>query len=290
MKTITSIKEMQTFSNRARGKGKKIALVPTMGFLHQGHLSLMEVGRRQADLLVVSIFVNPTQFGVGEDYEDYPRDMEKDQQLAEETGVDVIFAPPVAEMYPSTYQTYVNVEEVTKNLCGISRPTHFRGVTTVVCKLFNIVKPHVAIFGEKDFQQLVAIRQMVSDLNFDMEIMGMPIYREEDGLAMSSRNRYLTPDERKAALCLFHSLKRAKELFERGERNAEEIIRQVKNIIEAEELAWVDYVKICDTKTLSDIEQIDQEAVLALAVKIGKVRLIDNIVLNQINEDADFRR
>ena len=280
MQTINSIKEMQTFSNREMGEGKTIALVPTMGFFHPGHLSLMEEGRRRGDFLVVSIFVNPTQFGAGEDYENYPRDMERDQKLAEETGVDVIFAPPVDEMYPSDYQTYVNVEEVTKNLCGISRPTHFSGVTTVVCKLFSIVKPHFAIFGEKDFQQLVAIRQMVSDLNIDVKIVGMPVYREEDGLAMSSRNKYLTPDERKAALCLFRSLMRAKELFRQSERKTEEILSEVMSIIEAEQLTEIDYVKICDVKTLKDVEQINQETVLALAVKIGKARLIDNIVLN----------
>ncbi len=280
MQTINSIKEMQTFSNREMGEGKTIALVPTMGFFHPGHLSLMEEGKRRGGFLVVSIFVNPTQFGAGEDYEDYPRNMERDQKLAEETGVDVIFAPPVDEMYPSDYQTCVNVEEVTKKLCGISRPTHFRGVTTVVCKLFSIVKPHFAIFGEKDFQQLVAVRQMVSDLNIDVKIVGMPIYREEDGLALSSRNKYLTPDERKAALCLFRSLMRAKELFRQGERKTEEILSEVMSIIEAEQLAEIDYVKICDVKTLKDIEQINQETVLALAVKIGKTRLIDNIVLN----------
>ena len=280
MQTINSIKEMQTFSNREMGEGKTIALVPTMGFFHPGHLSLMEEGGRRGDFLVVSIFVNPTQFGAGEDYENYPRDMEKDQKLAEETGVDVIFAPPVDEMYPSDYQTCVNVEEVTRNLCGISRPAHFRGVTTVVCKLFSIVKPSFAIFGEKDFQQLVAIRQMVSDLNIDVKIVGMPIYREEDGLALSSRNKYLTPDERKAALCLFRSLMRAKELFRQGERKTEEILSEVMSIIKAEQLAEIDYVKICDVKTLKDIEQINQETVLALAAKIGKTRLIDNIILN----------
>jgi len=290
MQIITSIKEMQDFSNRVRREAKTIVLVPTMGFLHLGHLSLMEEGRRRGDLLVISIFVNPTQFGAGEDYEDYPRDTERDQQLAEEKGVEVIFAPTAAEMYPSTYQTYVDVEKVTKNLCGISRPTHFRGVTTVVVKLFNIVKPHVAIFGEKDFQQLVTIRQMVSDLNLDIEIVGMPICREEDGLAMSSRNKYLNPDERGAALSLSRSLKFASELFKKGERKAEEIIREVKRIIEAEKLVQIDYVKICDTTTLRDIEHIDQEAVLALAVNIGKARLIDNIVLNQDNEDTDLPR
>ena len=282
MQTVTSIKEMQSFSDRVRREGKTIALVPTMGFLHPGHLRLMEEGRQRGGILVISIFVNPNQFGVGEDYQDYPRDMEKDHKLAKEVGVDVIFAPTVAEMYPSGYQTCVTVEKVTKNLCGISRPTHFRGVTTVVCKLFTIVKPHVAIFGEKDFQQLVTIRQMTSDLNLDVEIVGMPIYREEDGLAMSSRNKYLNPDERKAALCLFNSLKKALALFEQGERNAGEIVREIKKVIEAEKLAQIDYVKICDAKTIEDIEQIDREAVLALAVKIGKARLIDNVVLKPV--------
>ena len=282
MQTVTSIKEMQSFSDRVRREGKTIALVPTMGFLHPGHLSLMEEGKQRGDILVISIFVNPNQFGVGEDYQDYPRDMEKDQKLAKEVGVDVIFAPTVAEIYPSGYQTCVTVEKVTKNLCGISRPTHFRGVTTVVCKLFTIVKPHVAIFGEKDFQQLITIRQMTSDLNLDVEIVGMSIYREEDGLAMSSRNKYLNPDERKAALCLFNSLKKALALFEQGERNAGEIVREVKKVIEAEKLAQIDYVKICDAKTIEDIEQIDREAVLALAVKIGKARLIDNVVLKPV--------
>lgn len=282
MQTVTSIKEMQSFSDRVRRESKTIALVPTMGFLHPGHLSLMEEGRQRGNILVISIFVNPNQFGVGEDYQDYPWDMEKDQKLAKEVGVDVIFAPTVAEMYPLGCQTCVTVEKVTKNLCGISRPTHFRGVTTVVCKLFTIVKPHVAIFGEKDFQQLVTLRQMTSDLNLDVEIVGMPIYREEDGLAMSSRNKYLNPDERKAALCLFNSLKKALALFEQGERNAGEIVREVKKVIEAEKLAQIDYIKICDAKTIEDIEQIDREAVLALAVKIGKARLIDNVVLKPV--------
>ena len=282
MQTITKIKEMQSFSDGLRRKGKTIVLVPTMGFLHPGHLSLMKEGRRRGDILVISIFVNPTQFGEGEDYQDYPRDMEKDQKLAEEVGVDVIFAPGVKEMYPSGHQTYVTVEEVTRNLCGVSRPIHFRGVTTVVCKLFTIVKPHVAIFGEKDFQQLVTIRQMTSDLSLDVEIVGMSIYREEDGLAMSSRNKYLNPNERKAALCLFNSLKKASALLEQGERTTGEIVREVKKIIEAEKLVQIDYVKICDAKTIEDIEQIDRKAVLALAVKIGKTRLIDNVVLKPV--------
>lgn len=280
MQTITGIKEMQAFSNRVRGEGKTIALVPTMGFLHPGHVSLMEEGKKRGDILIISIFVNPTQFGAGEDYDSYPRDMERDRQLAQEAGVDVIFNPAVTEMYPSGFQTYVSVEEATKNLCGMARPTHFRGVTTVVCKLFTIVKPHVAIFGEKDFQQLVVIRQMVSDLNLDLEIAGMPIYREEDGLAMSSRNKYLNPDERKAALCLVNSLKKATALFEQGERKVKKIVEEVKHSIEAEKLARIDYVKICNAKTIQEVEQINQEAVLALAVNIGKTRLIDNVLLH----------
>ena len=284
MQTISSITAMQAFARRARAEGKTIALVPTMGFFHQGHVSLMQEGRRRGDYLVISIFVNPTQFGAGEDFEAYPRDMERDQKLAQEAGVDVIFAPQAAEMYPPGYQTYVNVEGVTRNLCGISRPTHFRGVTTVVCKLFCIVQPDCAIFGEKDFQQLVAIRQMVSDLNFDLEIVGMPIYREEDGLAMSSRNRYLTPDERKAALCIINSLKGAQALFDAGEREGEKIAGEVKNGIEAEPLSRIDYIKICDARDLKDIEQITQRAVLAVAVNVGKARLIDNVILDPLAE------
>ena len=256
MQTITDVKEIQALSNRARGEGKTIALVPTMGFLHHGHVSLMEEGRKRGDILIVSIFVNPTQFGAGEDYDSYPRNMERDRQLAQETGVDVIFNPTVTEMYPPGFQTCVSVEEVTKNLCGIARPTHFSGVTTVVCKLFTIVKPHVAIFGEKDFQQLVVIRQMVSDLNLDVEIAGMPIYREEDGLAMSSRNKYLNPDERKAALCLVNSLKKASSLFEQGERKVKKLVEEVKHIIESEKLARIDYVKICDSNSTATVRPI----------------------------------
>jgi pantoate--beta-alanine ligase len=229
---------------------------------------------------VVSIFVNPTQFGAGEDYEAYPRDMKRDEHLAQHAGVDVLFVPSAEEMYPAYYQTYVSVEEVTKNLCGASRPNHFRGVTTVVCKLFNIVKPHVAIFGEKDFQQIVAIRRMVSDLNLEVVIVGMPTYREEDGLAMSSRNTYLTPPERTAALTIYKALRAASALCGEGECRAEKIIELVRGMIADEPLARIDYIAVCDTKQLKNMEQIDREAVLAVAVKIGKARLIDNVVLN----------
>ena len=280
MRIIGSIREMQMLAEGARREGKTIALVPTMGFLHDGHLSLMREGRRRGDLLVMSIFVNPTQFGAGEDYEAYPRDMKGDEHLAQQAGVDVIFAPTAEEMYPPHYQTYVSVEEVTRDLCGASRPTHFRGVTTVVCKLFTIVKPHVAIFGEKDFQQLVAIRQMVADLNLDVEIAGMPTCREEDGLAMSSRNTYLTAPERTAALSIYKALRVASALFGDGERRAEKIIELVRSMITAEPLARVDYVNVCDTQQLKALGQIDREAVLAVAVRIGNARLIDNVVLN----------
>ncbi|MEW6615376.1 MAG: pantoate--beta-alanine ligase [Thermodesulfobacteriota bacterium] len=276
MKMVSSIKEMQEFSEGSRLKNKIIALVPTMGFLHDGHLKLIEEGGRRADISIISIFVNPTQFGVGEDLEKYPRDLEKDKKLAEGVGVDIIFAPTASEMYPKTYQTYVNVEYVTRNLCGASRPTHFRGVTTVVAKLFNIVKPHIAIFGEKDFQQLVTIRQMVKDLNFDIEIIGIPTVREKDGLAMSSRNTYLTPEERKAALSLNQAMSEAKELFKSGERRSESILREVEKRIESESLTDIDYVNICDSQTLEYIKEIDRDAVLAMAVKVGKTRLIDN--------------
>jgi pantoate--beta-alanine ligase len=250
-----------------------------MGFLHQGHLSLMHEGRRRGDLLVVSIFVNPAQFGAGEDYESYPRDMERDRDLARQAGVDIIFAPTAREMYPAHYQTYVSVEEVTRHLCGASRPTHFRGVTTVVCKLFTIVKPHTAIFGEKDFQQLVVIKRMVTDLNLEVEIVGMPTYREADGLAMSSRNSYLTPPERTAALCISRALKEAAARFGQGERRAAAIVQAARDSIAAEPLAGIDYLALCDTEELKDLAQVDREAVLAVAVKIGRARLIDNVVL-----------
>ena len=279
MKIIHNVKEMQEFSERLRLDGKTIALVPTMGFFHEGHLKLMEEGKKRADILMISIFINPAQFGVGEDFEKYPRDWQRDRDMAEGVGVDVLFAPSAADMYPQGYQTYVNVEEVTKNLCGMSRPGHFRGVTTVVAKLFNIVKPNKAIFGEKDFQQLATIRRMVIDLNFDVEIVGFPTVREADGLAMSSRNTYLNPEERAAGLSLMRSISKAKELLFSGETSVSALLSAVKEVIESEELTEIDYIKICDCATLEDIEEIHRDAVLAIAVKVGTTRLIDNAVL-----------
>lgn len=280
MQTVCSVRAMQDLAKELRAQGRTIVLVPTMGFLHPGHLSLFEEGKRRGDLLVISIFVNPTQFGAGEDFEEYPRDMERDQRMAQDAGIDILFAPSVSEMYPSGYQTSVTVERVTQKLCGVSRPGHFTGVTTVVCKLFTIITPQVAIFGEKDFQQLVAIRRMVVDLNLPIEIVGMPIYREEDGLAMSSRNSYLTPDERQAALCIIRGLRWAKALYDSGERDGEKISREVKKSVAAEPLSRIDYITICDADDLTEIGRITRRAVLAVAVRVGKTRLIDNIIFD----------
>ena len=281
MEIVSAIREMCSISDELRKGGKTIVLVPTMGYFHEGHLSLMGEGRKRGDVLVVSLFVNPTQFGEGEDYEVYPRDFSRDKSLAEGTGVDILFVPTMEEMYPEGYQTFVEVERLTESMEGRFRPTHFRGVTTVVTKLFNIVRPHIAIFGEKDFQQLVVIRRMIEDLNMGVEIIGMPILRERDGLAMSSRNQYLTPDQRKAALSLNHSLQKAFQLFRSGERNPRRIIDAVKRVIKVEGEVTIDYVEIRDARTLEEIEIIEDQAIIALAAKVGKVRLIDNVILKR---------
>ncbi len=272
---------MQTHCESLRLAGKSISFVPTMGYFHEGHLSLMKKARETADHVVVSIYVNPTQFGPKEDFSKYPRDFERDAQMAAGIGVDVIFFPSNQEMYPDGYQTYVDVEKVTQNLCGVSRPGHFRGVTTICCKLFNIVKPHTAIFGKKDFQQLAAIKRMVADLNLDLEIIGMPTFREPDGLAMSSRNVYLSKEERSSALSLVGSLKGAQKLYAEGERNAAVMIEQAQRLIQSARFTEIDYIKICDAATLEDVQEITKEAVMALAVKVGKTRLIDNSVLGE---------
>lgn len=272
---------MQVRADSIRRRGRRSAFVPTMGYLHEGHLNLMREAKKSADELVVSIFVNPTQFGPGEDYEKYPRDFERDEALAKEVGVDIIFYPSVDDMYPAGYQTYVTVEEVTRNLCGMSRPVHFRGVATVCTKLFNIVKPHAAVFGKKDYQQLVTIRRMTADLNMDIEIVGVDITREPDGIAMSSRNAYLKREEREAALSLSRGLKIAKKLYDDGERGASVIIRSVREYIESHEGTDIDYVKICDAETLEDVETLERESVIALAVRVGLPRLIDNYVFGE---------
>ncbi|MFO7570536.1 MAG: pantoate--beta-alanine ligase [Smithellaceae bacterium] len=281
MKVIESIKEMQSHCEALRTAGRRISFVPTMGYLHEGHLSLMREARRSADHVVISIYVNPTQFGPKEDLSKYPRDFERDHKLAESAGVDVIFYPSNHEMYPECYQTYVDVEHVTKNLCGLSRAGHFRGVTTICCKLFNIVKPHSAIFGKKDYQQLATIKRMVADLNLDLEIIGLPTFREPDGLAMSSRNVYLSSEERPSALTLFRSLRLAQKLYADGERRASALIAAAEEIIKKAPHTNIDYIKICDAASLEDIGQIRGEAVMALAVKVGNTRLIDNSVFGE---------
>jgi pantoate--beta-alanine ligase len=281
MKIINTVADMQSFSENLRREGRRIAFVPTMGYLHEGHLALMREARRRGDCVVVSIYVNPTQFGPSEDLSKYPRDFERDRALCEGVGVDVIFYPSDGEMYPPHYQTYVDLGEVTQNLCGLSRPGHFRGVATVCAKLFNMVKPHVAVFGRKDFQQLVVIRTMVRDLNMDLEIVGLQTVREPDGLAMSSRNIYLKPEERESALSLNQSLKLAQDLYDKGERDSGKIIGAIKKMIQSFPHTKIDYVQICDTTTMKDVVVIEAEAVIALAVKVGPARLIDNYVFGE---------
>jgi pantoate--beta-alanine ligase len=281
MKIIRSPQKMQVFAESERLCGLRIALVPTMGYFHEGHLNLMREGRKRGDCLAVSIYVNPAQFAPTEDFESYPRDFERDRKLAEEVGVDVIFSPDNSEMYPEGYQTYVEVEGVTGNLCGISRPQFFRGVATVCAKLFHIVKPHVAVFGKKDFQQFVTIKRMVRDLNMDIEILGVSTTRESDGLAMSSRNVYLTAEERGSALSLNRALRIANDRYVKGERDAALILQQVREFISAHPSARIDYAKICDAETIKDVRKIEGETVLALAVWIGKTRLIDNHLLGE---------
>ena len=280
MKIIHSSTEMQACALGKILEGVKIALVPTMGFLHEGHLSLIKEGAKRADHLVMSIFVNPTQFGPGEDLASYPRNFLKDTDLAKNAGVDVIFAPDADDLYPENYQTYISLDNLPNHLCGISRPGHFQGVATVVAKLFNIVKPHVAIFGMKDYQQLAVIRQMTKDLNFDIEIIGAPTVREPDGLAMSSRNAYLSKDIRPSALSIFKALKNAQQLLRKGITDAAVIIDKTTMLINAYEKTAIDYISICDPKTLENIEKIKKPVLMAMAVKIGDTRLIDNMIIN----------
>lgn len=281
MEVITKVSEMQKLSKTIKRTNKTIGFVPTMGYLHEGHLSLVRASKKDCDVTIVSIFVNPIQFGPKEDLSRYPRDFERDKSMLEKEKVDYIFYPSVEEMYQSDFATTINVERVTENLCGASRPGHFRGVTTVVGKLFNIVMPDKAYFGEKDYQQLVTIKKMVRDLNFPLEIIGIQIVRESDGLAMSSRNSYLTQEERKSALCLFKSILLAQDMVKRGKKNVKEIINAVEELIKNTPYTKIDYVKICDPETLEYIEDgnIEGKKLLALAVFVGNTRLIDNVIL-----------
>ncbi|MBM4275005.1 MAG: pantoate--beta-alanine ligase [Deltaproteobacteria bacterium] len=276
MEIVSNSKEMQDLALRWREEGRKIVLVPTMGFFHQGHLSLMEHGRTLGDRLVVSLFVNPAQFGPTEDLQRYPRDLDRDAALAREKGVDVLFTPTPEQMYPEGYQTYVEVEKLSQGLCGASRPGHFRGVATVVLKLFNLVQPHAAIFGEKDYQQLMVIRRLTADLNLPIGIVGCPIVREPDGLAMSSRNTYLSPEERAAALSLSYALKGAQKLAAAGEKSGEKILELVRKIIPRVPHTRIDYLALVHPETLEEVETLQGEARLALAVWVGDTRLIDN--------------
>jgi len=280
IKIIQTAKEMQAHADRMRRQGKTIAFVPTMGFFHEGHLSLMRIAREKGDDLAVSIYVNPTQFGPGEDLDAYPRDLDRDLKLAEKENVDVVFTPDNAELYKEKFQTYVTLEKLPNYLCGLSRPIHFRGVATVVTKLFNIVKPHIAVLGQKDYQQLAVICQMVRDLDFDIEIIGGPIIREPDGLAMSSRNSYLSSGQRASALVLYTSLIKAQSLVENGIKDATKIIEETSMLIKSHSETKIDYITICNPETLVDIQTIDGPALMALAVKVGKTRLIDNLMLN----------
>ncbi len=272
---------MQKFGNENRQSGKTIGFVPTMGYLHEGHVSLIKLMRQKCDVLVVSIFVNPAQFGPNEDFEAYPRDFQRDEELCKEEKVDIIFYPDAEQMYRKPYLTYINVEKITEIMCGISRPGHFQGVTTVVGKLFNIVKPHYAIFGEKDYQQAVVIKQMVKNLNFDVEILTGPIIREKDGLAMSSRNKYLSEKDRKKALILSKSLQVAKNLYEEGISSPGMVKMQMEQYIRNEEGVVVDYIAIVDSEDLKPVKQIDKNTLIALAAYVGDTRLIDNIVIGR---------
>ena len=276
---IHTIAKMQSYADQSRGKGNTIVFVPTMGYLHAGHLSLMQEGLKHGDDLVVSIFVNPTQFGPGEDLDTYPRDLERDIELVRKEGANALFTPDAKEIYGSHYQTYVALDKLPDHLCGLSRPIHFKGVATVVTKLFNIVKPHIAVFGQKDYQQLLVIGRMVEDLNFDIKIIGAPIIREPDGLAMSSRNSYLTPRRRICALSLYESLQNARRLVKSGEKDVAKIIAAASDLIKSHPETTIDYIVVCNPETLDDVKTIEGPVLMALAVKVGTTRLIDNMIL-----------
>jgi len=282
MKVVDTISRMSTLVKIFRKEGRSIGLVPTMGYLHEGHLSLVRAAKKHTDVVIMSIFVNPIQFGPKEDFEKYPRDIKRDEELATSAGVDIIFNPSARDIYPDGYSTYVDVEGLTDALCGASRPGHFRGVTTVVAKLFEIVKPDIAYFGQKDAQQALVIKKMAGDLNMGVDIKIMPVVREPDGLAMSSRNIYLSADERKDALALHVSLEKAAELIRSGERDPKKVIKAMTGIIKSAPSAKIDYVSIVDTATLKNARTIAGGILIAVAAFIGKTRLIDNIMIKGI--------
>ena len=276
MKVISTVAEFKEVRRKIRGT---VGFVPTMGYLHEGHLFLARRAKAENDVSVVSIFVNPTQFGPKEDFARYPRDPDRDLALLEKERTDLVLMPPVEEMYPPGISTWVDVEEVTKKLEGAARPGHFRGVATVVAKLFNIVEPTKAYFGQKDAQQVVVIQKMVTDLNMNLEVVVVPTQREPDGLAMSSRNVYLNPEERQAAVVLWKSMKLAQGLWQKGERDAEEIRHEMVTLIKKEPLARIDYVSIADPRTLDELSHLKGSALVSMAVYVGKTRLIDNMTL-----------
>lgn len=279
MDIIRQIPLLRSKVNAARRQGDLIGFVPTMGFLHEGHLSLLRRARTANDLVVLSIFINPLQFGAGEDFEEYPRDLERDASLAAGAGCDILFAPSARDMYPKDYATFVDVDRLTSGLCGASRPGHFRGVTTVVNKLFNIVTPDRAYFGQKDAQQAIVIRRMATDLNMNLEIEVLPIVREADGLAMSSRNANLNRHEREAATVLYRSLSLAEKSIAAGERTAGSIKQLIRAAISPEPLAEIDYIAVIDAENLYELDIIENRVLIALAVRFGKTRLIDNIIV-----------
>lgn len=278
MERISDIARMQERVGEIRAAGRRIGFVPTMGYLHEGHLSLVREAQKRADVIIMSIFVNPTQFGPEEDFERYPRDLDRDSALAAQEGVDIIFAPAAEDMYPEGFLTTVSVARITSLLCGSSRPGHFDGVTTVCMKLFQIVRPHIAVFGQKDYQQSLVIRTMVRDLNLNLEIVTAPIVREPDGLALSSRNKYLSAEERVRALALSASLRQAEAAIQQGERRAAVIAADVRNHIEGEG-GTIDYITVADPYTLQPLETIGRHVLIALAVFVGKTRLIDNVLV-----------
>lgn len=277
MQIIRSPKKIQKVCGELKSRGKTIGLVPTMGYLHEGHLSLVRIARKKSDVVVVSIFVNPTQFGPKEDLDKYPRDFNRDRFLLEQEHCDYVFAPRVKDMYPKGYLTYVEVDGITERLEGASRPGHFRGVTTIVAKLFNIIRPDLAVFGQKDAQQAVVLKKMADDLDYGIRMVIAPTVREKSGLALSSRNKYLSPEERRQAAVLYQSLTGAKRVIAGGERDAAKIRGRIKSLIEKQPLAHLEYIAITDAHTLEPLKNLKGEVLISLAARFGKVRLIDNI-------------
>jgi pantoate--beta-alanine ligase len=292
IKVVKGVAEMRRFSHEARKRGARIALVPTMGALHEGHFALVRAARKKADAVVVSIFVNPLQFGPREDLSNYPRDLAGDVAKLRELGVAAVFTPEASEIYPPGHRTHVEVEDLSNRLCGRARPTHFRGVTTVLAKLFAIVQPHQAWFGQKDYQQLLIVRKMVRDLNFEVEIHDVPTVREADGLALSSRNAYLTPEQRPAALTLQQALHVAARIMAKGERSAAKIVSNMREVIRAQSGTEIEYISICHPETLHELDTVEVRTLVALAVRVGRARLIDNALLDlrELSQRADLKK